>query len=279
MPGGIDLAVYVWENIAMEESDNGRGWIFWLLVVPAALATGALLTRWALQRPAPAPQAQVAESAPPRQPAMPAAQPAESQPFDLPGDEPDSGEPAVSWGKEPAAATGAAGAASAAGAAADPGESKKSFGLGLACGALTKASEKLLNNPKALGALFNNDYVVKGFMSRDTVKQATASPAALAAYLKNPANMNKFMAKAPVQSGMNNRELVNAVASSKLAGAMLDTPGGKALLKDPSAMADILKANPGLINVLGNPVMIEALMNNPKTAGVVTQITMSGAGR
>lgn len=264
----------------MQENDNGRGWLFWLLVVPAALATGALLTRWALQRPAPQPQAQVAESSAPQQPAQPAVAPAESQPYDLPGDEPDGGEPAVSWGKDPAAAGAGPGAAAApAGAAADPGESKKSFGLGLAYGALTKAAEGLLNNPKALGALFNNDYVVKGFMSRDTVKQATANPAALAAYLKNPANMNKFMAKAPVQRGMNNRELVNAMASSKLAGAMLDTPGGRALLKDPSTMADILKANPGLISVLSNPVVIEALMNNPKTAGVVTQLTMSGTGR
>lgn len=263
----------------MQESDNGRGWIFWLLVVPAALAAGALLTKWALQRPAPEPQAQVAESAPAGQPAPLAAAPAESQPYDLPGDEPDGGEPAVSWGKDPGAAAGAGTAAAPAEAAADPGEAKKSFGLGLAYGALTKAAEGLLNNPKALGALFNNDYVVKGFMSRDTVKQATANQAALAAYLKNPANMNKFMAKAPVQRGMNNGPLVNAMASSKLAGAMLDTPGGKALLKDPSAMADILKANPGLISVLSNPVVIQALMNNPKTAGVVTQITAGGAGR
>ena len=82
-----------------------------------------------------------------------------------------------------------------------------------------------------------------------------------------------------VVSYMGNKELVNALASSKLVGAMLDTPGGKALLMDPNAMAGVLKTNPGLINVLTNPVMLQALMNNPKTAGVVTQLTIGGAGR
>lgn len=264
----------------MEESDNGRGWFFWLLVVPAALATGALLTRWALHRPAPAPapQEQAAESPAPAP--RPAAAPAENVPYDLPGDEPDSGEPQVSWGKTPAAGQAAAGAAASSQAAAeDPKESKKSFGMGLAYGALTAAAGKLLDNPKAMSALFNNEYVVKGFMSRDTVKQATANSAALASYLGNPANMAKFMAKEPVQRGMGNRELVGVLASSKLVGAMLDTPGGKALLKDPNAMAGVLQSNPGLINVLSNPVMLEALMSNPKTAGVATQITLGGAGR
>ena len=210
----------------------------------------------------------------------PAAAPAENAPYDLPGDEPDSGEPQLSWGKDPAAGRPGAGAPAASQAAGeDPKEAKKSFGMGLAYGALTAAAGKLLDNPKAMSALFNNDYVVKGFMSRDTVKEATANSAALAKYLGNPANMAKFMAKEPVQRGMGNRELVSALASSKLVGAMLDTPGGKALLKDPNAMAGVLKTNPGLINVLSNPVMLEALMNNPKTAGVVTQITISGAGR
>jgi hypothetical protein len=124
-----------------------------------------------------------------------------------------------------------------------------------------------------VGAIFNNDYVVKGFMSRDTVKKATASSASLAAYLKNPSNLSKFMAKAPVQQGLKDPRLVGAMAGSKLVAAMLDTPGGKDLLSDPSAMAGIVQANPALAGVLTNPAILKALMENPKTANVAAQLT------
>jgi len=265
----------------MEEGENGKGWLLWLIVVPLALAAGALLTRWTLHRPAPAPEALTAESAP--APVRPqAAVPAESAPYDLPGDEAEGAEAKVVWGDKPGAAD--AGQAGGGGRAAadtpvDPAAAKKDTAMGFAYGALTKAAGKLLNNPKALAALFNNDYVEKGFLARDTVKKATASEAALVSYLKNPANLSLFMAKEPVQRGMNNGELVNVMASSKLVGAMMDTPGGKALLNDPGALADVVKANPNLVTVLSNPVVLQALMQNPKMTGVVTQLTMAGAGR
>ena len=101
----------------------------------------------------------------------------------------------------------------------------------------------------------------------------------LANYLKNPANMNKFMGKEAVQRGINNQELVNTVATSGIAVALLDTPGGRALLNDPMAIAEILQANPGLVEVLKNPAILNALVSNPKTAGVVTSISMSGIPR
>lgn len=257
----------------MEQS--GKGWLVWLLIVPAAVAAGAFMTKWALHgHKTQAPAAARAPAEP--QPAPePAARPEAGAPEELPGDEPEGREASVSWGKAPEPAVGG----QAAPAAASPEEAKKSFGMGAAYGALTKAADALVDNPKALSALFNNDYVVKGFMSRDTVKRATANSASLAAYLKNPANLSKFMAKAPVQRGMNDRAAVDAVASSKLVGAMLDTPGGRELLKDPAALAEVLKANPELVNVLANPVIMSALAGNPRTSGLVTQLTLSSVGR
>jgi hypothetical protein len=143
---------------------------------------------------------------------------------------------------------------------------------GLAYGFLTKAVGKLMNNPKAVSALLNNKYVVDGFMSRDSVKAATGSAAALAGYLKNPMNTSQFMNKPVVQAGLNNQALFDAVAGSKLAGALLDTPGGKALLNDPSALSDILTANPDMVGVISNPKVLGALTHNPKTAGAVSSI-------
>lgn len=259
---------------------NGKGWLVWLVVVPAAAAAGALATKWVMHGSGGAPAAEPpAAEAPARPAAAQAPAPAAEEPYDLPGDEPDGPEASVSWGKKADPAAGGSAGPGGAAAPVSPEEEKKSFGMGAAYGALTAAADALIGNPRALAALFNNDYVVKGFMSRDTVKRATASSASLAAYLKDPANLSKFMAKAPVQRGMNDRAAVNAVASSKLVGAMLDTPGGKALLNDPRAIAEVLKANPGLVNVLTNPTIMVALAGNPKTSGLVTQLTLSGAGR
>lgn len=260
----------------MEE--KGKGWLIWLLIVPAAVAAGALATKWVMHGAKGAPALPPPAAEAPARPAPAAPPPAPAEPYELQGDEPEAQEASVSWGKQ-AATAGAPAGGEAPAPEASPADAKKSFGMGAAYGALTKAADALIGNPKALAALFNNDYVVKGFMSRDTVKRATANSASLAAYLKNPANLSKFMAKAPVQRGLNDRAAVNAVASSKLVGAMLDTPGGQALLKDPTAVAEIVKANPELASVLANPNLMAALAGNPRTSGIVTQMMVSGRGR
>lgn len=267
----------------MEEEDRGGSWLKWLIIIPVCMAAGALLTKWALQplrgaRSAPAQEAVSAVPSAARQAASPAA--SDTSAYDLPGDEPAGAEASVVWSNKPSSTAGqGAQQAAPAAAASDPKEGKTYHAMGFAYGALSKAAAKLLDNPKAVSALLNNDYVVKGFMSRDTVKAATANAASLAAYLKNPANLSQFMSKPAVKGGMNDQRLVNALASSKLAGALLDTPGGNALLNDPASIADIVKANPALLGVLTNPAILNALMQNPKTAGVVGTINMAGAMR
>lgn len=291
----------------MEEGEQGKSWLIWVLIVPVAMAAGGLLTKWALQpdkaarpaaeeqaeaRPAPAPFPKAAA------PAAPGPAASAGEPEDLPGDEP-SGDAGIIWANKPAGAalpgektsTGSGGVSSggagsstaskpaAPDPAAKPEDAKKSQSMGMAYGAISKAVGKLMNNPEAVAAILNNKYVVKGFMSRDTVRNATRNSASLAAYLKNPANLNNFMGKDVVQRGMDNRELVNAVAGSQLVGALLDTPGGKALLNDPAAIADIMRSNPGMIDVLKNPAILSALVSNPKTSGVVSSITMPGIPR
>jgi len=274
----------------MEEGEQGKSWLIWVLIVPVAMAAGVLLTKWALQpgKTAPAAPAEtraeaLAEAVPPfPAPAAPKPAASNSAGYDLPGDEP-SGDAGIIWANKPAetaspkeAASSSARPAAGGDPAAKPMDPKESRSMGLAQGAISKAVEKLMNSPKAVSAILNNEYVVKGFMSRDTVKNATRDSASLANYLKNPANMNKFMGKDVVQRGMNNEELVNAVASSGIVAALLDTPGGKALLNDPEAIAGVIQVNPGLAKVMTNPTILNALITNPKTSGVVTQINMGG---
>jgi hypothetical protein len=196
----------------------------------------------------------------------------------MPGDD-QTGDASVVWAKKPAGPAWGTPRSGQTSPAAGQAEEKKDRATGFIYGALTKAAGGLLKDPKAMSALFNNDHAIKGFMSRDTVKAATASEASLAAYLKDPANLSKFMAKGPVQAGINDQRLVGAVASSKLAAALMDTPGGKALLADPAAIAGVLKDNPALLDALLNPNVLTAMAQNPKTAGVVSQLMANGRAR
>lgn len=263
----------------MQDDETGTHWMVWVLVVLVSMAIGALAVKWVLG-PVPAavqPAAQASESAPAAAPAAkPAPEPAPDRShFDLPGDE-QEGDSSVVWGKTQGASRAADSSAAAvtdsAQAPSSPADAKKSRQLGLVKNALSAAAEKLLDNPRALAALFNNDYVVRGFMSRDTVRGATANKAALAAYLKNPANLSAFMAKPVVQRGLKSQELTATMASTKLVGALLDSPGGKALLADQAAVSEVIRVNPALVDVLANPAVMAALANNPKTAGVLGQV-------
>lgn len=266
----------------MQEDGESGGWLKWLLIVPLCAGGGALLVRTAMRRapaPAAAPaaverEAAAASAAAPvtataAAPAPAAATPAASQQgeVELQSDDYTTGEAGVAWGgAKPAPAPAAAPAKASAEAPADPAQAKQDSKTGFVYGALTKLSGKLLDNPKALTALFNNEYIVKGFMSRDTVKQATANKASLAAYLSNPANVSKFLSKAPVQEGLKRPELLKLMAGTKMVSEMMDTPGGKALSQDPAALAQVLRANPALVSLLTDPGVLAALMSNPRTA-------------
>lgn len=152
---------------------------------------------------------------------------------------------------------------------------KTQMGLGAQKGYLSYAVGKVANNPKAVGALLNNGYVVKGFMGRGTVKAATASPEALANYLKGPGPMN-FMNNPVVKAAMNNPALISAVAGSAMVSALLDTPAAKGLMNNPDALAAMVQNNPQLVNLaMQNPQTLTMMMSNPEVSGILNKFDTS----
>lgn len=154
-------------------------------------------------------------------------------------------------------------------------KAKEAMGMGNKAGYLSYAVGKVMNNPKAVGALLNNKYVVSGFMARGTVKSATASPEGLANYLKSggPAN---FLNNPMVKAAMNNPAIVGAVASSGIVAAMLDTPAAKALMNNPQALGDLINNNPQLVALaMQNPQTLTMLMSNPEVSGLVGKFDTS----
>jgi len=155
-------------------------------------------------------------------------------------------------------------------------KARKQTSVGVQKGYLSYAIGKAMNNPKAVGALMNNKYVVDGFMSRGTVKAATGSPQGLANYLKGggPAN---FINNPVVKAALNNPDIVSAVASSGLISAMLSTPAATALMNDPQALGDLVNSNPQLMALaMQNPQTLNMLMSNPAVSGIVGKFDTSG---
>ena len=187
--------------------------------------------------------------------------------------------PAAAGNREPAGRQNAAASPAGTGrngtavGVVDATKTKEQRSAGSTRGYLTYAVGKAMNNPNAVGAIFNNKYIVNGFMSRNTVKAATASPEGLANYLKGRGPTN-FINNSIVKAAMNNPAIVNAVASSGLVNAMLSTPAVKGLMSDQKALDDIVSANPQLITTLmSNPNVMNSLMNNPGTSGLVGRIS------
>ena len=151
---------------------------------------------------------------------------------------------------------------------------QKSFGF--TKGYLTYAVGKTMNNPKAVSALFNNSFVVGGFMARDTVKAALGSAQGLQNYLSNTSAVNTFLGNNVVKAALANPQIINAVASSSLASAIISSPAIQDLIKNPDSINNILASNPQIAMFMADPNIMRALMNNPQTAGVVGGLNLGG---
>lgn len=154
---------------------------------------------------------------------------------------------------------------------------KSQMSFGAQKGYLTYAVGKAMNNPKAVAALMNNSWVVKGFLGRDTTKSALGSEKGLQNYLSNPKNVSNFLGNPVVQAAMNNPAVINAFASSAMANSMLSSPAVQSLLQNPQAVMQMMATNPQMMQALSNPNVMNALMNNPQTAGLAA--SLGGAKR
>jgi hypothetical protein len=159
--------------------------------------------------------------------------------------------------------------------AANPLRAREQQSMGFVKGMMSGAVERAMNNPKAVGAIFSNKFVVSGFMARGTVKAATSSPEGLANYLKSGAAVN-FINSPLVRAALNNPAIISAVASSGLVSAMLETPAAKALMNDPKALGDLITSNPQLVSIaMSNPATMNMLLTNPDVSGVVNKFDTS----
>lgn len=149
---------------------------------------------------------------------------------------------------------------------------KEMAAVGYKKGFLTDAVAKLANNPKAISALFNNEFVVNGFLSRDSVKRNLSDSKALESYLSNPQVIGNFLNNSFVQQALNNPQLLNSIAQSKMIQEIISSKAVTDIMSDPDKMNKILTNNPGLTEVMANPNVISALSKNQQGSKILMNI-------
>jgi len=146
--------------------------------------------------------------------------------------------------------------------------------IGFTEGLMAAVVEKVAHNPAALNAILSNKNIIGGFMSRDSVKAAGGSLQGLQNFLRTPTPMY-FINNSAVKAAMSNPAIVNAVATSGLAGALMETPVARQLMNDPKALGDLFNSNPELVNAFMATPGAMTIMSNPEVAAMMSKFDSS----
>lgn len=137
--------------------------------------------------------------------------------------------------------------------------------LGFKEGNLTEALAKDLGDMKALGELYNNQWMVKGFMGRPAVKKALASPEALKALISDEAAVKALLADETVNAALNDPQAVEVILQSDFTKTLLDAKASQALMADTASIEEILKTNRLLVKILKRPPVKTFVIDSPQT--------------
>ncbi|MCX7905587.1 MAG: hypothetical protein N2446_02675 [Elusimicrobiales bacterium] len=149
---------------------------------------------------------------------------------------------------------------------------KEMTSIGYKQGFLSQAVGKLINNPKAIKALFDNEFVVKGFLARQTVKNALSDPKYLENILTNSQIISNFFNNENVKAALKNQEVINAIAQSKLMNEIISSPAVNQLLNNQNSINNIIQKMPQATELLANPYILQALSQNSQGSKLISQI-------
>lgn len=138
------------------------------------------------------------------------------------------------------------------------------FALGQDKALFKSVIEKIGQNPKLTKYLLDNEFVVKGFMSRPRAQRNCSNKAAALSHYSNPANTASGLELKVLNTMLKgNSETPSAFASSKMMGAFLDCPAVKQIINDPSAIGTIIEKNQIAAQMLQDPAILKGMTANP----------------
>lgn len=149
--------------------------------------------------------------------------------------------------------------------------------LGARKGLLSAVVKKMMDHPRVLKAVLNNQLVVDAVMGRETSRRNCSDPGALKSLLSDPNSPQQQNLFPLVQQALSRPESAAVMLSSKLGQAVMDCPSTKALTSDPSMMMSVAMSNPKALQLVSDPRVASALSSNPQASGMFGQVK-SGLG-
>lgn len=125
--------------------------------------------------------------------------------------------------------------------------------IGATPGALLSVVSLNLENPLIINLIFNNKTVTLNFLKRPTVSAILNDPKRLKALMEDEKFMNRFFNNIVVKKALENERVVSAVAKTRLTDYVLRSSAVKHYINRPNTSKKIIQANPHLNKLSKNP--------------------------
>jgi hypothetical protein len=149
--------------------------------------------------------------------------------------------------------------------------------LGAQKGLLSAVVKKMMDHPRVLKAVLNNQLVVDAVMGRETSRRNCSDPGALKSVLSDPNSPQQRNLFPLMQQALSRPESASVMLSSKLGQAVMDCPSAKAFSSDPSMVMSVAMSNPKALQLVSDPRVASALSSSPQASTMFGQVK-SGLG-
>lgn len=162
-------------------------------------------------------------------------------------------------------------------------DDKSLYGVGLKKGLLFQLGDRLIQHPRIVSWVLNNDFVVSGFMAQERVRRNCHDAAYLANYLSDAGDAGGITrGTRTFAAALRTPGSADAILGSKLAVTVTrQCEAMRQVADDKNAVARIAIANPELLMLLSDPRLVGAMGRNPDAASLVgaAQTHLGGGAR
>jgi len=139
------------------------------------------------------------------------------------------------------------------------------IGWGSKEGYLLAALAQNMTDHKVIDELYNNKWMIQGFMARASVQDVMFSSDNIKKMLSDKNKVNAFLAKPAIRSLLNHPDTVQIILDSDFTKTLLEDDASKDFMRDSQAIAAILTDNRALVRLIKIPVVKKFIVTSPQT--------------
>ncbi len=119
-----------------------------------------------------------------------------------------------------------------------------------------------IRTPQVLKVVFNDDIIVGAFFERESTNNLLNNPQLLLDMIsRNDKEVSDFINHPAFQEALENKNVLNAIASSQMAARVLASPTGKFFLTNPDEIKRLINQNEDIKNLSKNENLRDLLLN------------------